>query len=62
MIKDPYKFHFLACWMKTLMKKTYIQGLMNHAKKFLMELGQGFALYRTHYPIRVQVNALKLIC
>jgi hypothetical protein len=28
-------------------------GLISHAKQFLMELGQGFALYGTTYPVVV---------
>lgn len=52
MIKDPYKFHFLTVG-KEAHEKDIHQGLMGHVKQFLMELGQGFALYGTQYPIQV---------
>ena len=50
MIKDPYKFHFLSLG-KEAHEKDIHHGLVYHIKEFLMELGQGFALYGTHYPI-----------
>lgn len=52
MIKDPYKFHFLSLG-KEAHEKDIHHGLVNHIKEFLMELGQGFALYGTHYPVLV---------
>ena len=52
MIKDPYKFHFLTIG-KDAHEREIHQGLISHCKEFLMELGQGFALYGTHYPIHV---------
>lgn len=52
MIKDPYKFHFLTVG-KDAHEKDVHNGLVEHVKQFLMELGQGFALYGTKYPIRV---------
>ena len=51
-VKDPYKFHFLTLG-KDAHEKEVHTGLMNHVKQFLMELGQGFALYGTRYPILI---------
>lgn len=50
MIKDPYKFHFLTVG-KDAQEKDIHNGLVGHVKEFLMELGQGFALYGTKFPI-----------
>jgi predicted nuclease of restriction endonuclease-like (RecB) superfamily len=52
MIKEPYKFHFLTVGEDAYEKEIH-RGLVNHIKQFLMELGQGFALYGTNYPIHV---------
>ncbi|WP_133139690.1 YhcG family protein [Legionella genomosp. 1] len=52
MIKDPYKFHFLSVGDEAHEKDIH-NGLLTHVKEFLMELGQGFALYGTRYPIVV---------
>ena len=51
-IKDPYKFHFLRIGKEALEKEIH-RGLLEHIKQFLMALGQGFALYGTHYPLQV---------
>lgn len=52
MIKDPYKFHFLTVGEEALEKDVH-NGLLDHVRQFLMELGQGFALYGSQYPIQV---------
>lgn len=52
MIKDPYKFHFLTVGDDAHEKDVH-NGLVEHVRQFLMELGQGFALYGTKYPIQV---------
>ncbi|STX39312.1 PDDEXK nuclease domain-containing protein [Legionella feeleii] len=52
MIKDPYKFHFLSVGDEAHEKDIH-DGLLTHVKEFLMELGQGFALYGTRHPIVV---------
>jgi predicted nuclease of restriction endonuclease-like (RecB) superfamily len=52
MIKDPYKFHFLTVGDEAHEKEIH-NGLLFHVKDFLMELGQGFALYGTRYPMMV---------
>jgi predicted nuclease of restriction endonuclease-like (RecB) superfamily len=52
MIKEPYKFHFLTLG-EDAREKEIQKGLVNHVKQFLMELGHGFALYGTNYPVVV---------
>ena len=52
LVKDPYKFHFLAMG-EDAREKDIHQGLLKHVREFLMELGQGFALYGSNYPIKV---------
>lgn len=52
LIKDPYKFHFLTIGNEAQEKDIH-QGLITHIRNFLMELGQGFALYGSYYPIWV---------
>jgi predicted nuclease of restriction endonuclease-like (RecB) superfamily len=52
MIKDPYKFHFLTVG-EDAHEKEVQRGLLKHVQQFLMELGQGFALYGSNYPIHV---------
>lgn len=51
-IQDPYKFHFLTMGEDAHEKEVH-SGLLGHVKQFLMALGQGFALYATHYPMQV---------
>lgn len=52
MIKEPYKFHFLTLG-EDAHEKDIQNGLIKHVKQFLMELGQGFALCGSNYPIHV---------
>lgn len=52
MVKDPYKFHFLSVGEDAHEKDVH-NGLLEHVKQFLMELGHGFALFGTRYPLRV---------
>lgn len=52
MLKDPYKFHFLTVGEDAHEKDIHI-GLLEHVRQFLMELGQGFALYGSQYPIQI---------
>ncbi len=52
MIKEPYKFHFLTVGEEAEEKEIQ-SGLIHHCKEFLMELGQGFALYGINYPVVV---------
>lgn len=52
LIKDPYKFHFLAMGDDAREKEIH-QGLLKHVQEFLMELGAGFAFYGSNYPVKV---------
>jgi predicted nuclease of restriction endonuclease-like (RecB) superfamily len=52
LIKDPYKFHFLNV-PEDAHEKEIQKGLMDHVRHFLMEIGQGFALYGVNYPVYV---------
>ena len=58
-IKDPYKFHFLAMGDDAHEKEVH-SGLLGHVKQFLMALGQGFALYATHYPMQVSKKRFEI--
>ncbi|MBP6985409.1 MAG: DUF1016 family protein [Alphaproteobacteria bacterium] len=58
-LKDPYKFHFLTIGQDAHEKDIH-RGLLDHVKQFLMELGQGFALYSTHYPITVSEKRFEI--
>lgn len=58
-IKDPYKFHFLAMGDDAHEKEVH-RGLLGHVKQFLMALGQGFALYATHYPMLVSKKRFEI--
>lgn len=58
-LKDPYKFHFLTIGQDAHEKEIH-RGLLEHVKHFLMELGQGFALYSTHYPIIVSEKRFEI--
>ncbi|HLB56692.1 MAG TPA: PDDEXK nuclease domain-containing protein [Coxiellaceae bacterium] len=59
MIKDPYKFHFLTVGNEALEKDIH-NGLVSHIKEFLMELGHGFALYGTKYPINISKKRFEI--
>jgi predicted nuclease of restriction endonuclease-like (RecB) superfamily len=59
MIKDPYKFHFLSVGEEAYEKDIHT-GLLGHVRQFLMELGQGFALYGSQYPIQVSDKRFEL--
>jgi len=58
-IKDTYKFHFLTVGDDAHEKEIH-KGLLSHVKQFLMALGQGFALYGTHYPLQVSNKRFEL--
>lgn len=59
LIKDPYKFHFLDI-AEDAHEKEIQKGLIDHVKHFLMELGQGFALYGANYPIYVSKRRFEI--
>lgn len=49
-LKDPYKFDFLTIFGKTH-ERAVENGLINHIKDFLLELGQGFAFVGSQVPL-----------
>lgn len=51
-LKDPYLFDFLTLSEKHD-EKEIEQGLVDHVRKFLMELGSGFAFVGQQYPLEV---------
>ena len=51
-IKNPYNFDFLAL-SQGYHEHELEQGLINHIEKFLIELGEGFALVGRQFPIKV---------
>jgi predicted nuclease of restriction endonuclease-like (RecB) superfamily len=51
-LKDPYLFDFLTLKEKHN-EKAIENGLVEHVRKFLMELGSGFAFVGQQYPLEV---------
>jgi predicted nuclease of restriction endonuclease-like (RecB) superfamily len=51
-LKDPYLFDFLELHADHNEKEVE-QGLVDHVRKFLMELGSGFAFVGQQYPLEV---------
>jgi len=51
-LKDPYLFEFITLKEKHN-EKEIENGLIEHLKKFLMELGSGFAFVGQQYPLEV---------
>lgn len=54
-LKNPYNFDFLTL-TKEYNEEELEQGLISHIEKFLIELGEGFALVGRQYPIKVSDN------
>jgi len=52
-LKDPYLFDFLAL-REDHNEKEIEQGLVDHVRKFLMELGSGFAFVGQQYPLEIR--------
>jgi len=51
-IKDPYKFEFLTL-RREAEERELEEGLLGHVRKFLVELGAGFAFVGQQYKITV---------
>jgi predicted nuclease of restriction endonuclease-like (RecB) superfamily len=51
-LKDPYHFDFLTLG-KDAHEQALERGLLEHLTKFLLELGVGFALVGSQYPLEV---------
>ena len=52
MLKDPYNFEFLSLG-KEAKERDLEQGLLEHLRDFMLELGQGFAFVGSQYPLEV---------
>ena len=52
LLKDPYNFDFLSLGEKIL-ERDLEHGLLEHIRKFLLELGVGFAFVGSQYPLEV---------
>ena len=52
LLKDPYNFDFLTL-AKDAHEKELESGLLEHIRKFLLELGAGFAFVGSQYPLEV---------
>lgn len=51
-LKDPYVFDFLQL-SETFKEKDIENQLVNHIRKFLLELGKGFAFVGQQYPLEI---------
>lgn len=52
LLKDPYNFDFLTL-SQDAHEKDLESGLIEHIRKFLLELGVGFAFVGSQYPLEV---------
>jgi len=53
MIKDPYNFDFLTVAEKAH-ERDLERGLVEHIRKFLLELGMGFSFVGSQVPLKVE--------
>jgi predicted nuclease of restriction endonuclease-like (RecB) superfamily len=58
-LKDPYNFDFLTL-SEDARERELESGLLEHLRKFLLELGVGFALVGSQYPLEVGGEDFKL--
>jgi predicted nuclease of restriction endonuclease-like (RecB) superfamily len=58
-LKDPYNFDFLTL-AEDAREKELEGGLLEHLRKFLLELGVGFAFVGSQYPLEVGGEDYKL--
>jgi len=59
LIKDPYNFDFLTL-TKDAHEREIETGLVEHIRKFLLELGVGFAFIGSQYPLEVSGKEFRL--
>lgn len=52
LLKDPYNFDFLSLG-EQMLERDLERGLLEHVRKFLLELGVGFAFVGSQYPLEV---------
>ncbi len=50
-LKDPYNFDFLTLGFDEEAREKERDGLLEHLRKFLLELGVGFAFVGSQYPL-----------
>src|SRR5271170_3318609 len=58
-LKDPYNFDFLTL-AQNAREKELESGLLDHLRKFLLELGVGFSFVGSQYPIEVDGEDFKI--
>jgi predicted nuclease of restriction endonuclease-like (RecB) superfamily len=58
-LKDPYTFDFLTL-ARGAREKELESGLLEHLRKFLLELGVGFAFVGSQYPLEVGGEDFKI--
>jgi predicted nuclease of restriction endonuclease-like (RecB) superfamily len=58
-LKDPYNFDFLTL-SQDAREKELEAGLLEHLRKFLLELGVGFSFVGSQYPVEVGGEDFKL--
>jgi predicted nuclease of restriction endonuclease-like (RecB) superfamily len=58
-LKDPYNFDFLTL-SKDAREKELEAGLLEHLRKFLLELGVGFSFVGSQYPLEVGGEDFKI--
>lgn len=59
LLKDPYCFEFLTI-SENAQERELEQGLIEHIKEFLLELGLGFAFLGSQYPIVVDSKEYRI--
>jgi predicted nuclease of restriction endonuclease-like (RecB) superfamily len=59
LLKDPYSFDFL-CMSEGVKERNLERSLIEHIRKFLLELGIGFAFLGSQYPIEVSGKEYRL--
>ena len=59
-VKDPYNFSFLSSVGHDPPERELEQGLIEHIRDFLIELGAGFAFLGSQYPITVDEKEYRL--
>jgi predicted nuclease of restriction endonuclease-like (RecB) superfamily len=59
LLKDPYNFDFLTLTSEA-QERDLERGLLAHVRQFLIELGVGFALVGSQYPLEVGGEDFKL--
>ena len=59
LLKDPYNFDFLTL-SKDAHERELEAGLVEHLRKFLLELGVGFSFVGSQYPLEIAGESYRL--